>query len=123
MKGIDFIVIDDDPLIHSTIDILVDPSKTKVQCFYTYQELLQSKVLDELKKDTKFLIDMNLTYKDEGLDVSRELSLLGFWEITIFSGYEKEDILEGCNESETFLERLSFIPKNALASYLQQSQR
>ncbi len=86
---VDYILLDDDELVHMTWSMSAQQKGLKLLSFRTPQDLMAQ--VGQLDKKTPIYIDSNLGNKVRGENVAKELFELGFQQLYIATGYSAEN--------------------------------
>ena len=89
LQNIDYILLDDDELVHMTWSMTAQQKGFKLLSFRTPQDLMAQ--VGQIDKKTPVYIDSNLGNKVRGENVAKELADLGFQELYIATGYSPEN--------------------------------
>lgn len=86
----DAILIDDDPLVHSTWKIFANEKQKKLLCFSTPDEFFAK--ADDIHRSTPLYIDVNLGHGINGQDVAEKAAAMGFSNIALATGYDPDSL-------------------------------
>jgi FixJ family two-component response regulator len=84
------VLVDDDALVRMSWKLIAKNKKLEFLAFEKPDELM--KVIAEVPKDTPIYLDSNLGGGIRGEQVAVELHQLGFTELFIATGYEREQL-------------------------------
>jgi signal transduction histidine kinase len=85
-----YILIDDDELIHLTWSSSAKKAGIKLSCFYSIEDFLSAE--DFCEKNTVFYVDSNLKGGLKGEVEAKKLLDVGYFNINITTGFEKNEI-------------------------------
>lgn len=91
-NSIEYILIDDDEMIHKTWQIKARVGKKKIATFYSYQDFL--KEADDFDRGVPVYIDSDLGDGIKGELVAKEIHEQGFKQIYLATGHSKDDFVE-----------------------------
>ena len=84
--GVDAILIYDDPLIHVSWELSAKKNSKKLILFSTAEEFIRA--ASAFSKNVFVYVDVNLANGVRGEDVAKKLSLLGFYNIYLATGFD-----------------------------------
>ena len=90
LTDVNYILIDDDELIHMAWKLAAKKSATKLTCFYSVNEFLNCS--SEFQKSVHIYVDSSLGEGISGEIESEKIKQAGFENIYLATGYAKEDI-------------------------------
>jgi hypothetical protein len=86
---LDAVILDDDPIQKLMWEFSAKEKKKNILFFSNPNELLKS--IDTIYKNTNIYIDSNLDFGIKGEDIGLELKKMGFTNLFLATGYEKEN--------------------------------
>jgi len=86
----DWILIDDDPLVHMTWDLAAKNYEKRFRGYFNFQDFEQNK--NSFDFNSTIYIDANLSDNVRGEDVAESIFALGFINIFIATGYPEDQI-------------------------------
>ena len=83
---LDAVLIDDDPLVHMTWNMIAETKNKNILCFATPEEFY--KQANKISATTSIYIDVDLADGKRGEDVAKDVFSMGFTDIFLTTGYE-----------------------------------